>query len=158
MNPGNLVVGIDVAKNSLAVAIENESFSVGNDAAGLAQLLARLLPLKPELVGGAGGLGRIREGGLARVVRGRDQGRAHQSARCLSLRASDSAGRAPPERRAETNSAGLSPDQAASAANPSASGRLSCAIRASVEGWTAVSTATCFQFIRRDSRVALRAL
>ncbi len=50
MDYGKLVVGIDVAKNNLEVAIENENFTVGNDEEGLQQLLARLLPLKPELV------------------------------------------------------------------------------------------------------------
>jgi len=50
MDQGNLVVGIDVAKNSLEVATERESFTVDNDEQGLEQLIARLLPLKPELV------------------------------------------------------------------------------------------------------------
>ena len=50
MDHGNLVVGIDVAKHSLEVAIGTESFSVGNHEQGLEELLARLLPLKPELV------------------------------------------------------------------------------------------------------------
>jgi transposase len=47
---GNLVVGIDVAKSTLEVATEKESFTVSNDEQGLEQLLARLLPLNPELV------------------------------------------------------------------------------------------------------------
>jgi transposase len=50
MEHGNLVVGIDVAKNSLEVATQNESFTIGNNQAGLEELIARLLPLKPELV------------------------------------------------------------------------------------------------------------
>ncbi len=46
-----LYVGIDVAKDSLEVATSNgESFSAHNDAAGIAQLLERLLKLSPALV------------------------------------------------------------------------------------------------------------
>jgi transposase len=50
MEHDNLVVGIDVAKNSLEVATGRENFTVGNDEQGLQQLIARLLPLEPELV------------------------------------------------------------------------------------------------------------
>ena len=44
------IVGIDVSKRSLEVSTEQENFTVGNDEQGLEQLIARLLPLKPELV------------------------------------------------------------------------------------------------------------
>lgn len=50
MEHGKLVVGIDVSKHSLEVATEEENFSVSNDQPGLEELLARLVPLKPELV------------------------------------------------------------------------------------------------------------
>ncbi len=50
MSPSTTVVGIDVSKRSLEVATETESFSVANDEQGLEQLVARLLPLDPELV------------------------------------------------------------------------------------------------------------
>jgi transposase len=50
MEQANLVVGIDVAKHSLEVATGSENFTVGNDEQGLEELIARLLPLKPELV------------------------------------------------------------------------------------------------------------
>jgi transposase len=46
-----LYVGIDVAKDSLEVATSGgESFGASNDAAGIAQLIKRLLKLSPALV------------------------------------------------------------------------------------------------------------
>jgi transposase len=50
MGHAALVVGLDVAKNSLEVATGKEGFRVTNDEEGLVQLIARLAPLKPELV------------------------------------------------------------------------------------------------------------
>jgi transposase len=50
MSQHTMVVGIDVSKRSLEVAAGNESFSIGNHEEGLEELIARLLPLKPELV------------------------------------------------------------------------------------------------------------
>jgi len=47
-----IVVGIDVSKDRLDVAVRpsNESFSVGRNAAGLEQLIARLRQLSPRVV------------------------------------------------------------------------------------------------------------
>jgi transposase len=51
INQPAVVVGIDVAKRSLAVAVSNgESYALSNDAAGIAQLIQRRLPLAPRLV------------------------------------------------------------------------------------------------------------
>ncbi len=44
------IVGIDVAKNSLEVAIDGATFRVANDEQGVQELIERLAPLKPELV------------------------------------------------------------------------------------------------------------
>jgi transposase len=48
----SIVVGIDVSKDRLDVAVRpsNESFSVGRNAAGLEQLIARLRELSPRVV------------------------------------------------------------------------------------------------------------
>jgi transposase len=48
----SIVVGIDVSKDRLDIAVRpsNESFSVGRNAAGLEQLLARLRQLSPRVV------------------------------------------------------------------------------------------------------------
>lgn len=46
-----LYAGIDVAKKELVVATTaGQSFSVSNDAAGIAELVRRLVPVKPKLV------------------------------------------------------------------------------------------------------------
>jgi transposase len=50
MSQSAMVVGIDVSKRSLEVATDTESFRVGNDEEGLRELIARLVPLRPELV------------------------------------------------------------------------------------------------------------
>jgi transposase len=48
----SIVVGIDVSKDRLDIAVRpsNESFSVGRNAAGLEQLIARLRQLSPRVV------------------------------------------------------------------------------------------------------------
>ena len=50
MNQHALIVGIDVAKNTLEVATDSATFRVANDEQGLQELVERLAPLKPELV------------------------------------------------------------------------------------------------------------
>jgi transposase len=50
MSQTTMVVGIDVAKNTLEVAAGSASFTVSNDEQGLEQLIERLTPLAPELV------------------------------------------------------------------------------------------------------------
>ena len=79
-----VVVGIDVAKNSLEVSTSKESFSVANDEKGLEQLIARLAPLKPELVVLEASGGYEKAGWLA-LWGGGNQGGTHQSARCVSF-------------------------------------------------------------------------
>jgi transposase len=50
MHQDALIVGIDVAKNTLEVATDSATFRVANDEQGLQELVERLAPLKPELV------------------------------------------------------------------------------------------------------------
>src|ERR1700728_555547 len=52
MQANEVVVGMDVSQAQLDVAVwpSGESFSLSNDAGGVAQLLARIAPLRPRAV------------------------------------------------------------------------------------------------------------